>query len=71
LKLRTESRQLTVNVESCPRCGGDHVGGPGEDGRSGALFFYPLANPESRDDLWAWCPEARQPVLASTEDIGD
>lgn len=75
----TKSLYYRVDIEGCPRCGGDHVGEPIPDGNpngvakyvlgSGAITFTPLTNPEDRNDLWGFCDVAGQPILLSSEDI--
>lgn len=49
----------TLDLEGCPRCAGDHE----------ALIFTPLTNPEGREDLWAFCDTAGEPVLLCSEDV--
>jgi hypothetical protein len=51
--------QYTIDVEECPRCGGNHE----------TLLFSRLTNPEDRNDLWAFCPDKTEPLLISTQDI--
>ena len=58
MKIKAQ-RQYIVDVEDCPRCGGEHP----------ALYFQQLSNPTTRDDLYGFCSERSEPILISTEDI--
>lgn len=65
----------TMDLEGCPRCGGDHEGEPQKDADgntirdTGAVMFTPLNNPEDRNDLWGFCGVAGQPILLASEDV--
>ncbi len=44
---------IAEDVESCPRCGGEHV----------AMLFFPLSNPANGLAWWGFCEEKHEPLL--------
>lgn len=52
------TEQMTRDVDSCPRCGGEH-----ED-----LTMERLANPPEWFGWWSTCPETNQPILTDWDE---
>ena len=53
---------MNSNINSCQRCGQDHI----------AVPFWPLSNPADCFTYWGLCPSTNEPVmLAVIEDEAD
>lgn len=56
-----KTRQFFADVYGCPRCGEDHTA-------EARLMFMELERPDPDGfDVWAFCPQTNEPVLANMD----